>query len=92
MEIPAALKGLQNQYNNVLSHFNFGTFDPLEQAKTFRKNVEEFKEREHNAEWHRYILIVPLDQPQTIPEDKTYASYQQAEILLKTLGNHLSLS
>ncbi|CAF1165094.1 unnamed protein product, partial [Rotaria sordida] len=39
MEIPAALNGLQNQYQCILSHFNFGCFDPVEQARIFREQV-----------------------------------------------------
>ncbi|CAF2446477.1 unnamed protein product [Rotaria sp. Silwood2] len=92
MEIPAALHGLQNQYQNILSHFNFGTFDPLEQAMTFRKKVEEYKASEQDAKWHENIILVPLDRPSTILENKSITSFQQAEILLKTLWEYLSSS
>ncbi|CAF0930500.1 unnamed protein product [Rotaria sordida] len=90
MEIPAALHGLQNQYQNILSHFNFGTFNPLEQAMTFRRKVEEHKASEPDAKWHEDIILVPLDRPSIIPENKSITSFQQAEILLKTLWEHLS--
>ncbi|CAF2140521.1 unnamed protein product [Rotaria magnacalcarata] len=92
MEIPAAFSALQTQYQSILSHFNFGTFDPLEQATTFRKKIEEYKANEQGATWHDNIVLVPLDQPSTTPENMSITSYEKAEILLNTLWKHLSSS
>jgi hypothetical protein len=92
MEIPAALHGLQNQYQNIVSRFNFGRFNPSEQAITFREKVEEYKSRDQNAKWHKWIMFVPLDRPSATLENNSNANYEQAEVLLKTLWNRLSLS
>jgi hypothetical protein len=92
MEIPAALHGLQNQYQNIVSRFNFGRFNPSEQAITFREKVEEYKSRDQNAKWHNWIMFVPLDRPSATLENNSNTHYEQAEVLLKTLWNRLSLS
>ncbi len=91
MEIPAALHGLQNQYQNILSRFNFGTFNSTEQAITFREKVEEYKSRDQNAKWHKWIMFVPLNRPSTTLENNCYTHYEQAEVLLKSLWKRLSL-
>lgn len=90
MEIPAALNGLQNQYRNILSHFNFGTFDPLEQAMVFRLKIEQYKAREEGAPWHNNIILAPLNRPETVPENGSITPVQHAEVLLKTLWTYLS--
>ncbi len=81
MEIPAALHGLQTQYENVLSHFNFGSFDPLEQAFVFRKQVEKFFSSDRDKRFHENILIVPLDKPSI----SDISNFQQTQILLESL-------
>ena len=42
MEIPGALHTLQAQYENVIARFNFGRYDPIQQAAAFRKKATEF--------------------------------------------------
>jgi hypothetical protein len=82
MEIPAALHGLQNQYENIRSHFNFGSFDPLEQAFVFRKEVEKF----FSSDQDENVVIVCLDKPSQLDVNR----FQQAQILLKTLWMKLT--
>ncbi|CAF0831061.1 unnamed protein product [Adineta steineri] len=90
MEIPAALNGLQNQYDNVLSQFHFGRFNPLEQANVFREKVEEFFRNDSDKTWHENILIVSLDKPSVIYESNPQNQIQQNRILLQTLWKKLS--
>ncbi|CAF0970593.1 unnamed protein product [Adineta ricciae] len=87
MEIPAALHGLQNQYNNLLSHFHFGTFDSLEQAMKFQEKVKAFFENDPEKIWQKNILIVPLEKPREIRDSD---HFQLTRILLKTLWTKLS--
>ena len=92
MEIPAALHGLQNQYENILSHFNFGSFDPLEQAVVFRSKVEEYFSTDEDKTWHDNILLVPLDNPHTSNGIDPISNFQQAQILLRTLYHKIRAS
>jgi hypothetical protein len=89
MEIPAALHGLQNQYENISSHFNFGSFDPLEQAIVFRSKTGEFFSNDIDKRWHENILLVPLDKPQTSVENDSVTKFEQAHILLQTVWQKL---
>lgn len=85
MEIPAALHGLQNQYQSILSRFNFGRFDPVEQAKVFREKVFEYQSRDFQAEWHKNIVLIPMD-------DFTDDTFCTAQMLLPTLWIQLTSS
>ncbi|CAF1651665.1 unnamed protein product, partial [Adineta ricciae] len=87
MEIPAALHGLQNQYENLLSHFHFGTFDPWEQAMKFQEKVKEFFENDLEKIWQENIRIVPLEKPHKIRDSD---HFQLTRILLGTLWTKLS--
>jgi hypothetical protein len=89
MEVPAALHGLENQYQSVLSHFNFGSFDPLEQAIAFRSKIEEFLSKDQDKTWHENIVLVPLDKPHTCAETDSITNFEQATILLQTLWRKL---
>jgi len=92
MEIPAALHGLQTQYENLLSHFNFGSFDPLEQALTFRENIEKFFSNDHDKTSHENFILVPLDNPYGSDQIDSITNFQRAKILLRTLWDKLSSS
>lgn len=63
MEIPAALNGLQNQYQHLLSHLKFGSFDPLEQATIFRETVENLMAKDSDRICHENIILVSMDKP-----------------------------
>ena len=81
MEIPAALHGLQTQYESVVSHFNFGSFDPLEQAFVFRKQVEKFLSSDQDKTFHENLLVVPLDK--RLISD--ISNFQESKILFESL-------
>ncbi|CAF3391060.1 unnamed protein product [Rotaria sp. Silwood2] len=83
MEVPAALNGLQNQYECILSHFNFGRFDPMEQARVFREQILDYQSRDSQAEWHKHIILIPLNEP-------TENRFRTAQILLRTLWTQLT--
>ena len=85
MEIPAALHGLQNQYQCILSYFKFGRFDPVEQAKVFREKVLEYQSRDFQAKWHEHISLIPLEQSTANP-------FNTAQILFPTLWTQLTSS
>jgi hypothetical protein len=92
MEIPAALHGLQNQYENILSHFNFGSFDPLKQGSIFRKKIQEFLLNDKDNICRDNIIFVPLDNPHQSIENDSITNFEQAHILLRTLWDKLSSS
>ncbi|CAF1557190.1 unnamed protein product [Rotaria sp. Silwood1] len=85
MELPAALRGLQNRYQSILSHFNFGCFDPVEQARIFREAILDYQSRDTQADWHKHIILIPLNE-----STKNYV--RTAEILLSTIWTQLTLS
>ncbi|CAF3264492.1 unnamed protein product [Rotaria sp. Silwood2] len=84
MELPAALRGLQNRYQSILSHFNFGCFDPVEQARIFREVVLDYQSRDSQVDWHKHIILIPLN-------ESTENHVRTAEILLPTIWTQLTL-
>jgi hypothetical protein len=92
MEIPAALHGLRTQYENILSHFNFGSFDPVQQALIFRENIEKFLSNDQDKTSHENLILVPLNNPYTSDDMDCITNFQQAQILLQTLWQKLCLS
>jgi hypothetical protein len=92
MEIPAALHGLQNQYEDLLSHFNFGHFDPLKQGLVFQKKIQQFLSNDQDETCQENIIFVPVDNSYTSIGNDSSRNFQQAQILLEPLWNNLSLS
>ena len=90
MEIPATLAALQSQYESMVCHFNFGTFNPSNQAKNCRQTIESLMAEDQDAEWLDGILLVPLERPDGIAEGDTMTSFDQARVLLGTLWQHIS--
>ena len=90
MEIPAALTVLQSQYESLLCHFNFGTFNPSNQANNFRQTAESLMADDQDTEWQAGILLVPLDRPDGISENDTMTSFEQARVLLRTMWQSIS--
>jgi hypothetical protein len=85
MEIPAALHGLECQYENILSHFHFGKFDPLKQGLAFQKKIEEYFSKEEDQLFFQNILFIHFDNSQTL-------IVQQTEVFLQTLWQNLCSS
>jgi hypothetical protein len=90
MEIPAALTALQSQYKSLLCHFNFGTFDPSNQANNCRQIVERLMADDQDTEWQEGILLVPLDRPDGTSEGDTMTGFEQARVLLRTMWQRIS--
>lgn len=92
MEVPAALHSLEKKYQNILSHFHFGNFDPLEQAKVFRRKVEYFMSIDPEQSWHENVLLLPLDDGSLAPAQiDTLTSLEQSRTLLQTLWRKLEI-
>jgi len=90
MEIPAALHGLQNQYENVVSHFNFGSFDPSKQGLVFREKLEEYFSNDQDKTCHDNVLFVPIDNSQISTNINSTGNVEQVQIFLETLWTSLS--
>ena len=61
MEIPAALHALEKQYNDLCSKFNFGKYDPREQAEAFQKIVADCFEKEEDQSLTKHVCFLNFD-------------------------------
>jgi hypothetical protein len=92
MEIPAALHGLECQYENILSHFHFGKFDPVKQGLAFQKKIEEYLSKEEDQLFFQNILFINFDNSQTLIDADPNRIFQQTENFLQILWKNLCSS
>jgi hypothetical protein len=82
MENPLALHGLQNQYENILSHLNF---DLSKQGSIFPETVQDKILNEN-------VIFLPLDNCHTSIHSHSIQHIQQAQIWFEILWDNLFLS
>jgi hypothetical protein len=83
MEIPAALHGLETQYENVLSHFNFGKFDPFKQGLVFQNKLKNYFSKEEDQIFNENILFIYFD------NSNSNKTLQQIQIFIQLLWKNL---
>ncbi len=66
MEIPAALHGLECQYENILSHFHFGKYDPVKQGLAFQNKIQDYLSKEDDPLFIQNILFINFNNSQIL--------------------------
>lgn len=82
MEIPGALHTLQAQYENVVACFNFGRYDPLQQAAVFRKKAAEFLSKDFTSPTKENIVL--------LAQEASFDQVEYIKLFISTLWQTLT--